>query len=91
MVVVFAGARNPAVTSLVEFAATYPNVHPIKFTLANESENAAVITEIEKTVGRLDVVINIANAGAVLRFLYGWSSSLKHPYAGVYAGTPPVA
>ncbi|KAF7311324.1 NAD(P)-binding protein [Mycena kentingensis (nom. inval.)] len=60
-VVVFAGARNPAATSLVELATAHPNLHPIKFTLANESDNAAAVAEIERTVGRLDVVI--ANAG----------------------------
>ncbi|KAF7325985.1 NAD(P)-binding protein [Mycena kentingensis (nom. inval.)] len=59
-VVVFAGARDPTAASLVELAASYPNVHPVKVTLGNEADNAAAIAEIESTVGTLDVVITSA-------------------------------
>ncbi|KAF7325988.1 NAD(P)-binding protein [Mycena kentingensis (nom. inval.)] len=59
-VVVFAGARNPTSASLVELSAAHSNVHPIKLTLGDEADNAAAIAEIEKTVGRLDIIISSA-------------------------------
>jgi norsolorinic acid ketoreductase len=59
--IVFAGARNPAAQSLKDLAAKHSNVHPIKLTSGDESDNAAAVAEIQKIAGRIDVVI--ANAG----------------------------
>ncbi|KAF7326004.1 NAD(P)-binding protein [Mycena kentingensis (nom. inval.)] len=59
--IVFAGARNPAAEALAELSAVHKNVHPMKLTLCDEEDNKAAVAEIEKTAGRLDVVI--ANAG----------------------------
>jgi norsolorinic acid ketoreductase len=59
--IVFAGARNPAAQSLKDLAARHSNVHPIKLTSGDESDNAAAVAEIQKIAGRIDVVI--ANAG----------------------------
>ncbi|KAJ7653692.1 hypothetical protein DFH06DRAFT_1330409 [Mycena polygramma] len=58
--VVFAGARDPAAQSLKDLAAKHSNVHPVKFTCGDQADNEAVIAEIEKTAGQLDVII--ANA-----------------------------
>jgi len=59
--IVFAGARDPAAQSLKELAAKHPNVHPVKLTSGDKADNEAAIAEIQKTAGRLDVII--ANAG----------------------------
>ncbi|KXS09131.1 NAD(P)-binding protein, partial [Gonapodya prolifera JEL478] len=59
---VFAGVRDPAkATGLIDLQATHPNLHILKVTSADEKDNAAAVAEIERRVGRLDVVI--ANAG----------------------------
>ncbi|KAJ7612573.1 hypothetical protein FB45DRAFT_990379 [Roridomyces roridus] len=58
---VFAAARDPAAQSLKDLVASHPNVHPVKWVAADKESNDAVIAEIEKTAGQLDVVI--ANAG----------------------------
>ncbi|KAJ7731605.1 hypothetical protein B0H16DRAFT_1665246 [Mycena metata] len=62
--IVFAGARDPAAQSLKDLAAKHSNVHP------------AAIAEIQKTAGRLDVII--ANAGIANTM-------------GTVASTPPSA
>ncbi|KAJ7634475.1 hypothetical protein FB45DRAFT_977621 [Roridomyces roridus] len=59
--IVFAGARDPDAQSLKDLAATYPNVHPIKFIVNDKANNEAAIAEINKTAGQLDVIV--ANAG----------------------------
>ncbi|KAJ7737493.1 hypothetical protein B0H16DRAFT_1730272 [Mycena metata] len=59
--IVFAGARDPAAQSLKDLAAKHPNVHPVKLTSGDQADNEAAIIEIQKTAGRLDVII--ANAG----------------------------
>ncbi|KAJ7851666.1 aflatoxin biosynthesis ketoreductase-like protein nor-1 [Mycena olivaceomarginata] len=69
--IVFAGARNPAAQSLKDLAAKHSNVHPIKLTSGDKSDNTAAVAslvftagavaEIQKIAGRIDVVI--ANAG----------------------------
>ncbi|KAJ6460242.1 hypothetical protein C8R45DRAFT_1109122 [Mycena sanguinolenta] len=59
--VVFAGARNPTAQSLQDLAARHSNVHPIKLTSGDKTDNEAAIAEIQKTAGQLDVII--ANAG----------------------------
>ncbi|KAJ7035282.1 hypothetical protein C8F04DRAFT_1259093 [Mycena alexandri] len=59
--IVFAGARDPATESLKDLAGKHPNVHPIKLTSGDQADNESAIAEIQKTAGRLDVII--ANAG----------------------------
>ncbi|KAJ7626198.1 aflatoxin biosynthesis ketoreductase-like protein nor-1 [Roridomyces roridus] len=59
--VVFAAARDPTAQSLTSLAASHPNVHPVKFVAGDQTSNEAAVAEIQKTAGRLDVVI--ANAG----------------------------
>ncbi|KAF7368410.1 NAD(P)-binding protein [Mycena venus] len=59
--IVFAGARDPTAQSLKDLAAKHPNVHPVKLTSGDQADNEAAIAEIQKTAGRLDVLI--ANAG----------------------------
>ncbi|KAJ7725786.1 hypothetical protein B0H16DRAFT_1895001 [Mycena metata] len=59
--IVFAGARDPAAQSLKDLAAKHSNVHPVKLTSGDQADNEAAIAEIQKTAGRLDVII--ANAG----------------------------
>ncbi|KAJ7609828.1 hypothetical protein FB45DRAFT_1122435 [Roridomyces roridus] len=59
--IVFAGARNPDAQSLKDLAAERSNVHPIKFIVNDKANNEAVVAEIEKIAGQLDVII--ANAG----------------------------
>ncbi|KAJ7166389.1 aflatoxin biosynthesis ketoreductase-like protein nor-1 [Mycena crocata] len=59
--VVFAAARDPTAQSLKDLSAKYPNVHPIKLTSGDKTDNEAAIAEIKKTAGQLDVII--ANAG----------------------------
>jgi len=59
--VVFAGARDPATQALKDLSAKHSNVHPVKLTSADQSDNEAAIAEIERTAGQLDVII--ANAG----------------------------
>ncbi|KAJ7233432.1 hypothetical protein C8J57DRAFT_1146095 [Mycena rebaudengoi] len=59
--IIFAGARDPAAQSLKELAAKHSNVHPVKLTSGEKADNEAAIAEIQKTAGRLDVII--ANAG----------------------------
>ncbi|KII88976.1 hypothetical protein PLICRDRAFT_109225 [Plicaturopsis crispa FD-325 SS-3] len=62
-VIIFAGVRNPsAAESLQALVKQYPGkVNVVKLTSGNKEENEAVASLIEKTAGRLDVVI--ANAG----------------------------
>jgi norsolorinic acid ketoreductase len=59
--IVFAGARDPTAQSLKDLAAKHSNVHPVKLTSGDQADNEAAIAEIQKTAGRLDVLI--ANAG----------------------------
>jgi len=59
--VVFAGARDPATQSLKDLSTKHPNVHPVKLTSGDQSDNEAAVAEIQKTAGQLDVII--ANAG----------------------------
>ncbi|KAJ7736146.1 hypothetical protein B0H16DRAFT_1664851 [Mycena metata] len=59
--IVFAGARDPTAQSLKGLVARHSNVRPVKFTAGDQADNKAAIAEIEKTAGRLDVLI--ANAG----------------------------
>ncbi|KAJ7661928.1 hypothetical protein DFH06DRAFT_362596 [Mycena polygramma] len=65
--VVFAGARDPAAQSLKDLAAKHSNVHPVKFTCGDQADNEAVIAEIEKSAGQLDVII----ANAAISNYYG--------------------
>ncbi|KAJ7182349.1 hypothetical protein C8R43DRAFT_1228807 [Mycena crocata] len=60
---VFAGTRNPDAQALKDLAAQHPNVHPLKLTSGDVTDNADAITEIERIAGRLDIVI--ANAGVI--------------------------
>ncbi|KII86764.1 hypothetical protein PLICRDRAFT_43431 [Plicaturopsis crispa FD-325 SS-3] len=64
-VVIFAGARNPsAADSLQALAKQYPGkVHIVKLTSGDKDENAAAAAFVEKTAGRLDVVIANAAIG----------------------------
>ncbi|KAJ7035711.1 hypothetical protein C8F04DRAFT_1258592 [Mycena alexandri] len=71
--IVFAGARDPTAQSLKDLAAKHPNVHPVKLTSGDQADNEAAIAEIQKTAGRLDVLI--ANAGIA-------------KYAGMFTTTP---
>ncbi|KAJ7789386.1 hypothetical protein B0H14DRAFT_243727 [Mycena olivaceomarginata] len=64
--IVFAGARDPAASSLKDLVAKHSNVHPIKLTSGDVADNAAAAAEIEKIAGHLDVVI--ANAGIAKHF-----------------------
>lgn len=59
--IVFAGTRDPAAQSLKDLAAKYPNVHAVKLTSGDKTDNEAAVAEIQKTTGQLDVII--ANAG----------------------------
>jgi norsolorinic acid ketoreductase len=52
---VFAGARDPGAQTLMDLAAKYPNVYPIKLTSANKADNKAAILKIGKIAGQLDV------------------------------------
>jgi NAD(P)-dependent dehydrogenase (short-subunit alcohol dehydrogenase family) len=62
-VVVYAGARQPgAAVELQALSKDYPGrVYVLKLSSADEADNRAAIEEIQKTSGRLDVVV--ANAG----------------------------
>ncbi|KAF7343891.1 NAD(P)-binding protein [Mycena venus] len=64
--IVFAGARDPAAQTLMDLAAKYPNVYPVKLTSADKADNEAAILQIEKIAGQLDVII--ANAGIASHF-----------------------
>ncbi|KAF7343890.1 NAD(P)-binding protein [Mycena venus] len=64
--IVFAGARNPAAQTLTDLAAKYPNVHPLKLTSADKTDNEAAIAQIGKIAGQLDVII--ASAGIASHF-----------------------
>jgi NAD(P)-dependent dehydrogenase (short-subunit alcohol dehydrogenase family) len=60
--VVFAGARNPSsANALGELAKTQKNVHVLKLTSCDETDNRAAAAEIKRIAGALHVVI--ANAG----------------------------
>ncbi|KAJ7106933.1 hypothetical protein C8R44DRAFT_558605, partial [Mycena epipterygia] len=59
--IVFAGARDPDAQSLKDLAAKHPNVHAIKLTSGDKSDNEAAVAEIQRIAGQLDVII--ANAG----------------------------
>ncbi|KAJ7166411.1 aflatoxin biosynthesis ketoreductase-like protein nor-1 [Mycena crocata] len=59
--IVFAGARDPKAESLKDLSAKYPNVHAVKLTSGDKTDNEAAIAEIKKTAGHLDIII--ANAG----------------------------
>ncbi|KAJ6524155.1 aflatoxin biosynthesis ketoreductase nor-1 [Mycena capillaripes] len=59
--IVFAGARDPTAQSLKDLAAKHPNVHVVKLTSGDKTDNEAAIAQIQKTAGQLDVII--ANAG----------------------------
>ncbi|KAJ7742321.1 hypothetical protein B0H16DRAFT_1664307 [Mycena metata] len=74
--IVFAGARDPAAQSLKDLAVKHPNVHPVKLTSGDQADNEAAIAEIQKTAGRMDVII--ANAGIANTM-------------GTVASTPPSA
>jgi NADP-dependent 3-hydroxy acid dehydrogenase YdfG len=65
-VVVFAGARKPVeATELQALAKSNTDkLHVVKLTSADETNNREAVGEIEKIVGRLDVVIS--NAGKSL-------------------------
>ncbi|KAJ7432710.1 hypothetical protein B0H11DRAFT_2297241 [Mycena galericulata] len=65
--IVFAGARDPAAQSLKDLAAKHSNVHPVKLTSGDQADNEAAIAEIQKTAGRLDVII----ANAAISNYYG--------------------
>jgi NAD(P)-dependent dehydrogenase (short-subunit alcohol dehydrogenase family) len=64
-VVVYAGARQPsAAVELQALSKDHPGkVFVLKLSSADEIDNRAAIEEIQKTSGRLDVVI--ANAGSL--------------------------
>jgi NAD(P)-dependent dehydrogenase (short-subunit alcohol dehydrogenase family) len=72
--IIFAGARDPAAQSLKELAAKHSNVHPVKLTSGDKADNEAAIAEIQKTAGRLDVII--ANAGTLIVLLLLFSLML---------------
>ncbi|KAJ7644531.1 aflatoxin biosynthesis ketoreductase nor-1 [Roridomyces roridus] len=59
--IVFAGARDPAAQSLRDLSAKHYNVHGVKLTLGDKSDNEAAAAEIKRIAGQLDVII--ANAG----------------------------
>jgi NAD(P)-dependent dehydrogenase (short-subunit alcohol dehydrogenase family) len=60
--VVFAGARSPSsAAQLQELARQQKNVHVLKLTSCDKTDNQAAAAEIKKVAGALHVVI--ANAG----------------------------
>ncbi|KAJ7101411.1 hypothetical protein B0H15DRAFT_816029 [Mycena belliarum] len=59
--IVFAGTRDPAARSLRDLASKHANVYAVRLISGDKASNEAAITEIQKTAGRLDVII--ANAG----------------------------
>ena len=64
--IVFAGARNPSgATALANLAQAHPeNVYTVQLTSGSRADNETAVKEIQRVVGRLDVVI--ANAGTLL-------------------------
>jgi NAD(P)-dependent dehydrogenase (short-subunit alcohol dehydrogenase family) len=68
--IVFAGARNPkAADELQAFASTHSEkVHIVQLVSSDKPGNEAAIAEIQRKIGRLDVVI--ANAGMMTTVIY---------------------